>query len=316
LFGIVAGIRKFRFKHATPSHGMFIFWVIWLATMYGFFSFASFYHRYYLCMLAPGIAGLVGIGLVQMYRSFRDKQGWRQWLLPVSLLVTCVTEVVYIWSYSALRTWLVPITIVFAIAAFVLMFLHYKGTRRFARFIAIGCMLVSILAGPFYWSLTPVIYVPENVTMPYAGPELSSQTKTPGMTANQETYVSTDSKTLALEKYLVAHYKAGSYLVVSQRANDVAGFIIDTGLPAVAYGGFLGSDQAMTVDQLKQLVSEGKITYFLLSEQGGFGGNSNSDISTYVKANAKLIDPSEYGVGSSSGRGDSQSSYSLYCFIS
>jgi aryl-alcohol dehydrogenase-like predicted oxidoreductase len=44
-----------------------------------------------------------------------------------------------------------------------------------------------------------------------------------------------------------------------------------TGLPAVAYGGFLGTDNALTLAQLKQLVKEGKITYFLVSSEGGHG---------------------------------------------
>jgi hypothetical protein len=136
------------------------------------------------------------------------------------------------------------------------------------------------------------MYVP-NATLPYAGPELAGQ-EMGGMSFNREDgrdnaknsdsnsadgtgnagnnngggpNAGADSQTSSsgLEKYLVEHYKQGSYLVVSQRANDVAQFIIDTGLPAVAYGGFLGSDNALTLDELKALVAQGKITYFLIS---------------------------------------------------
>jgi hypothetical protein len=77
--------------------------------------------------------------------------------------------------------------------------------------------------------------------------------------------------------------------VVSQRADDVAQFIVDTGLPAVAYGGFLGTDNAMTLDQLEQLVREGKVTYFWIA-----GGNMSSDINSYVEKKATLIDQGEY----------------------
>jgi len=312
LFGILACVRKFRYKERTPAQGMFAFWSLWLLTMYGFFSFASFFHRYYLCMMAPGIAGLVGIGLVQMVKQYRDKNGWKQWLLPISLLATSGGAVAYVWSYVNLRTWLVPLIILFAVAAIILMLASRKNSSRLALLFATGCMLVSILAGPFYWSLTAALYVPENVTMPYAGPELASQTKTQGMTANQEAFVTTDSQTLALEKYLVANYKEGSYLVVSQRANDVAELIVDTGLPAVAYGGFLGTDQTMSLDKLKQLVSDGKVTYFLVAQQSGFGGSSSSEITSYVKENAKLINPTQYSA--SSGQSDASSGYALYCF--
>lgn len=315
LFGIAARIRKFDMRNLTLKQGAYCFWALYFITMLGFFSFASFFHRYYLCMMAPGIAGLAGIGIVDMYQAFRDKKGWQQWLLPISLIASAVINVIYVWSYSALRVWLVPLIIIAAAAALVLMAVYRFGKKQIMLLLVTGCMLVSILAAPFYWSLTAVMYVPENITMPYAGPELASTTKTVGMTANQETFITSDSNTKALEKYLVAHYKQGSYLVVAQRANDVAGIIVDTGLPAVAYGGFLGSDNAMTLDQLKKLVKEGKITYFLVSTQSGGMGNSNSDLISYVKSNAKLISPSEYGsstANSSSTAG--QSGTSLYCF--
>lgn len=316
IFCIIVRVRKFSLKQLTVKQGAFCYWVLWLLTMYLFFSFASFYHRYYLCMLAPGIAGLVGIGMTDMIRAFRSRDGWRRWMLPLSLIVTAAVQLYYIWNYSDLKAWLVPMVIIFAAIALVLMTIYLLGRRQAALLAATGCMLVSILAAPLYWSLTTVLYVPQNSTMPYAGPELASQTDTAGMTPNQETYVTADSETLALEKYLVEHYREGSYLVLAPRANDVAGFIVDTGLPAVAYGGFLGTDSAMTLERLKVLVQEGKVTYFLVSNQNGFGGKSSSELTNYVKQNASLVDPSEYGGSSQSNGSIGLNGASLYCFTS
>lgn len=135
------------------------------------------------------------------------------------------------------------------------------------------------------------------------------------MTTNQENLTATDSGTKALETYLVAHYKAGSYLVVAARADDVAAFIVDTGLPAVAFGGFLGSDNGITLTELKKLVREGKVTYFLLSDSSGAGMSSNSEITAYVKANATLIDASAYdGSPASGSSANGLSGASLYLF--
>lgn len=118
------------------------------------------------------------------------------------------------------------------------------------------------------------------------------------MTTNQGNLNATDSGTKAPETYLVAHYKAGSYLVVASRADDVAAFIVDTGLPAVAYGGFLS-----------------KVTYFLLSDSSGAGMSSNSEITAYVKANATLIDASAYdGSPASGSSANGLSGASLYLF--
>ena len=301
LFGIAAKLRLSDIRKQKPDQAVLGYWIIWLAAMVGFFSFAGFWHRYYLCMLAPAIAGLTGAGLSGMVQSLKERHGWRQFLLPVSLAATFVIEILYVWSYSALRTWLVSLMTADAVASLLLMGLHYRRPGRTVRRAAAACLLLSLLAAPFYWSLTAVMYVPQNITMPYAGPELASTAAVPGMTSNQETLTTGDSQTLTMEKYLVAHYRKGSYLVVSQRADDVAQFIVDTGLPAVAYGGFLGSDNSMTLDRLKELVQEKKVTYFLVSGQSG---NSNSELISYVEKNATLVSATEYGGSDSQNSGN------------
>lgn len=305
LFCILACLRKPRKKEQlTPKQGVFLFWVMWLAVIAGFFSFASFYHRYYLCMLAPGIAGVVGIGFPQMLLEFRSRKGWKQWLLPAMTAVSAGFSAWYVWVYyTALRTTLFPVIVIAGAAALLLMAAYLVRPKKLFSTLAAVLTGVSLLAGSFYWSLTATMYVCENVTMPYAGPELATTRTTPGMTANQGTFVQNDSATQALEDYLVKNYKTGSYLVVGQRANDVAQFIVDTGLPAVAYGGFLGTDKSLTLDEFKKQVQEGKITYVLISSQGGMGGDSSSsEISSYVKSNAALIAPTEYGGSSSNGK--------------
>ncbi|MEL4106928.1 glycosyltransferase family 39 protein [Oscillospiraceae bacterium WX1] len=290
LFCVLAKLGKFNLKQLTAKQAMLVFWIVWLVTMVVFFSFAGFWHRYYLCMVAPGVAGLVGIGLPEMVRAFREKRGWKQLLLPISLLTTFALEIIFVWHYEAVRTWLVPVMLVPAVGAAIVMAAHAIRPQKLLAVISGGLTLLSLLVAPFYWSLTVVLYVEQNSTLPYAGPELASTAEIRGMTPNQEVLTTGDSGTLALEAYLVAHYKEGTYLVVSQRANDVAQFIVDTGLPAVAYGGFLGSDNAMTLESLKELVAEGKVTYFLITGQSG----GNSELTSYVKENATLIDASLY----------------------
>ncbi|WP_049776522.1 ArnT family glycosyltransferase [Ethanoligenens harbinense] len=319
LFGIAACASRSTWKKRNEKAAMILYWALWLGTMVGFFSFASFFHRYYLCILAPGIAGLAGIGLVQMFKAFRDRQGWKQWLLPASLAAMFVSETVYISGYPALRGWMIPLMAVLTGAALIGLFLPRILPRlrraNLIRLIATGCMLAAMLTGPLYWCLTVVWYPPINSTMPYAGPELATDTQTAGMTTNQENLTTADSGTKALETYLVAHYKAGSYLVVAARADDVAAFIVDTGLPAVAYGGFLGSDNGITLSELKKLVKEGKVTYFLLSDSSGAGMSSSSEITSYVKANATLVNASAYGSTSTSGSSSNGvSGASLYLF--
>ncbi|HEX3038495.1 MAG TPA: glycosyltransferase family 39 protein [Oscillospiraceae bacterium] len=330
LVGIVGNVRKFHIHKPTAKQGVFAFWTLWLISMGLFFSFAGFFHRYYLCMLAPAIAVLSAIGITSMVRGFLAKKtSWKQYICPVilfvSLLATIALEVLTVIGYTSVKAWLLPIITVSGGLGILLFILHFFKAKKATLIASTICLLVSVLAAPIYWSLTPVLYVP-NSTMPFAGPELASQgsaagngiPNNPNITSqNSKTSSGTEkTQTSGLEAYLVKNYKSGSFLLTTQRANTVAQYIIDTGLPCYAYGGFLGSDQSLTLDKLKTLVAEGKITYFLASSEGGGGENSNSEILTYVKANATLIDASAYN-DSSNSTGDKGMGFgngSLYLF--
>ena len=84
----------------------------------------------------------------------------------------------------------------------------------------------ALIVCPLYWALTPVKYVPSNFVKPYSNKKNSSSNN-------------------SLQDYLVKNYKEGSFLVTSQSTSDVDSFIINTGLPAYAYGGFSGSDKSL-----------------------------------------------------------------------
>ena len=294
LFCIPAECSGFRLKNRPLRQAACVFWLGWFVTAAVFFGFANFWHRYYLCIAAPAIAGLVGIGLPELIRSFRDRQGWRQLLLPLALMATAVPEIIYVMTYPALRTWLMSLIIAAAAAALLLMAAYSikpilpKRKTLLLRASA-ALLLVALLSGPFYWSLTAVLDAEQNSTLPYAGPERALQS--PGYSVPSDQRIPEDPGTAALEKYLVSHYTPGSYLVVAKRAGDVARFIVDTGLPAISYSGFLGTDNAMTLDTFKELVAQGKITYFLLKWNIGV---INDTLSAYVWDNASLVDPAEY----------------------
>ena len=297
VFAIIAFWSEWRAK--AKGRGIFLYWLVWFGAMAVFFSFAEFYHRYYLCMLAPAMAILSAVGIIRMTQYLKENKGWKRFLLSLSLLITLGIQLPYVWAYSQLRSWLIPLMLIPAALSLIFAVLSFIRPVAWKAKISAVLMTIGILAAPTYWSLTAVLYVP-NAALPYAGPELSS-----GVAFNRTGTGSSDG----LENYLVKNYKEGSFLVVSQRANDVAQFIIDTGLPVYAYGGFLGSDNSLDLNTLKKLVDDDKITYFLVSSQTA----ANSEIISYVKNNAALIDPTEYG-GNSTGVDRQGTGAALYLF--
>ncbi len=101
--------------------------------------------------------------------------------------------------------------------------------------------------------------------------------------------------------YLEANQGSAKYLFATISSQTAAPYIIVTGKPVMALGGFSGSDQILTLSQLKALIREGAIKYFLLSGgSGGPGGSGNSALTSWIEANTSTVPASAYS-GSSSG---------------
>lgn len=285
IFTIISCIKKFSKKDLSIENSQFTFWALNFFTMFIFFSFAGYFHRYYLCMFAPSISALFGIGFVKMLNDFKHNNSLKSFLLPLAFFCTNMIQLRYINNYSILTEILFLFCLALSLIGLIIIFINYIKPNKYYMFLGALFLMSALIICPLYWAITPVKYVPSNFVKPYAGPELASDN------SNNKSHSSTNA---LLQNYLVKNYKKGSFLVVSRSTSDVDSFIINTGLPAYAYGGFSGSDKSLTLDKLKEYVSEGKITYFLVSNRG-----NDSDIINYVKENATLINPSEYGSNSS-----------------
>ncbi|HEX6796815.1 MAG TPA: glycosyltransferase family 39 protein [Ktedonobacterales bacterium] len=121
LLALPARVRALRLSamaraqaHLTPQQSVLVLWGVWTLTQAVFFSVAGFFHRYYLSMLAPGIAALAGIGVVLLWRDYRDLRspgaaGWRGWLPPAVLVVTAITQAVILADYPDWNRWMTPL---------------------------------------------------------------------------------------------------------------------------------------------------------------------------------------------------------------
>jgi hypothetical protein len=98
-----------------------------------------------------------------------------------------------------------------------------------------------------------------------------------------------------LVKFLTKNNDGAKYLFATTSANSAAPYIIQTGKPVMAMGGFLGTDPILTVNKLKELVKKGEVKYFLI---GGIGGSS--DLTEWIKNNGKAVPSIEWQSGSNS----------------
>ncbi|MCX4236470.1 ArnT family glycosyltransferase [Streptomyces ortus] len=130
----------------------------------------------------------------------------------------------------------------------------------------------------------------------------------------------------AMTSYLEKHRDGAKWLVAVSSSQSAAQMIVSTKQPVISMWGWSGSDKAMTLAKLKELVKKGELHYIVLGGGGmggggGPGGDSDSvssEVTTWVQKHATAVKASEYGTDSSadsSGSADSQgtqSTQSLY----
>jgi 4-amino-4-deoxy-L-arabinose transferase-like glycosyltransferase len=104
--------------------------------------------------------------------------------------------------------------------------------------------------------------------------------------------------------WLEAHATNGSFLFATTSSMTASPYIIATGKPVMALGGFSGGDPILTVAQLQALVANETVRYFLLSGDGrGFGGGpgGSSGATSWVTNSCLVVPATEWsGSGSAS----------------
>ncbi|MCY9070416.1 glycosyltransferase family 39 protein [Bacillus inaquosorum] len=284
LGGIVSWYRDRRGQAAEMKET--IFWAAWLVPAAGFFSIAGFFHQYYLIMLAPPIAALSGIGWYTMYRLYKNNKDWASYLLPAAVLITAAFQVYILSAYTSQigSVWMYVLGL--SGLGITLALLMLKRSHPFSKQLTIISLCVLLLA-PVYWSATPLLYGGNSV-LPESGPQLKSS-------ANGGNMFSSEVDT-GLLSYLRKHNTGEEYLFATLTTVTAAPYIINENESVMAMGGFNGTDPILTVSELKKLVKEGKVKYFLLS-----GNNSgNSELVSWIKKNGKEISSDEYSSSSSS----------------
>lgn len=298
LLGILALAwqRRPRFQQDRQQQSLLL-WGMWLLTMGIFFSVAGFFHQYYMTEMAPAIAALFGIGVVMMWKDYRQS-GWKGWLLPLALVATVAEQIYLLSAYPTWASWMVPliivpliIAVVVLVAARVVALLRERevvtegwGTRlnafatSGARFLvpALCVGLLALAIAPVVWSVTPILLSKQGDTL-VAGPPAGAgaggfgfnpgrgtagRTNPAGGAGNNES----SSSITKLINYLEANQGNAKFLVAvpsSQGMTDQ--LIIDTNKPVMSLGGFSGSDPILTTSQLASLVANGTVRFFLLN---------------------------------------------------
>ncbi|CAM3241281.1 glycosyltransferase family 39 protein [Sporolactobacillus spathodeae] len=271
--------KEGKFWFQTKSGRSFVFWFFWFVPSFIIFSFAGFFHRYYFIMLAPSLAVLCAVGFYTMFQNYKQKTGFRPFVLPISLTATFIIECVYVSYYYPKAGLLLASAGLLLFVSFYLKekrLLPQKAADRPLRIgpIVLFCLL---LLAPAYWSFTPALYGGDNI-MPEAGPQLADTDRTSKAPIPQVNG--------QLLHYLMTHEGRKAYLFATTDAPTAAPYIIKTQKPVMAIGGFNGTDPILNTVSFKRYVASGKISYFFFP---GNKGMNDTPVSRWIRSHGKLI---------------------------
>jgi 4-amino-4-deoxy-L-arabinose transferase-like glycosyltransferase len=228
-------------------------------------------HPYYCLSIAPAVAAMIAIG------------GHEAWRLRATRLARITVAAVIIgtgiWSWwilgwnsgwmPALR-WVILAISGFAAAGLLATLIKTIPPRVVAASVGIG--LLSILAGPTAYSLA-TIGQPQIGGSPLVGP---AHPKRPNWFQLEDNP--------ALTAMLRDTHTQWSAAVL--RSSNAANLELDSDTAVMAIGGFGGTDPAPSLSDFIGDVHQGKVTYYLILKNRGWGpgrADVHSDITTWVK---------------------------------
>ncbi|MEV6924558.1 hypothetical protein AB0M46_08615 [Dactylosporangium sp. NPDC051485] len=246
-----------------------------LSLMHGIF------HPYYTLALAPAVAALAGMGAHTLWRLRRDRAGAN--LLAAVVAGTAVWSCVLLDRSAAFDPWLRAVVAVTGLLAAAALALSARPARRDRRPTALlaplaaATALVAVLAGPVAYSL-------QTVAAPRSGPLVSAGPAVPGARAGRLggmdmarllVYRAPDPRVRAL---LAQNAGAYTWVVATVGSRGAATYQLATGRPAMAVGGFSGTDPTPTLAQFQRDVAAKRIHYFISDPFArAFGGTRVSD---------------------------------------
>ena len=280
LAGLVAAGRRPRTDLARAGLVAFGGSMIVTALVFSFMS--GTVHPYYAVALAPFIAGTAGIGATMVWDKLAsDSKFALVWRGVMSLTVAGTAA----WGFYLLAThaasWYPALRWTALVAGFggALVFFVagvMGATLAWRRPAAAGLLVAALRAAApsAAWTLATVS-VGHSGSIPMTGPSSASGMGggMPSMggaattTSGTSTSTTTTSTTNIYDLLNAAGTKWSAAVVGDQSAS---GYILNTNTAVFCIGGWTGSDNNVTLDQFKALVSSGQIHYFLVG--GGMGG--------------------------------------------
>lgn len=274
-----------RTKPAWPlarDHASLLLYAGWAMTYGVVFSAAGgIFHAYYLAVLGPPVAALAAIGLVSVWSASQ------RWALPLALVATAAWQAYIGVDLAKWQLDDVPTLLLGALAIGTVL-----ASLRVSRWAFAGLLVL-----PAAWAVSSALST-GNVMLPSAslGRVVAPFDRERNTGAAHFPMATDDPRLLA---FLEANHRGERFALATPNARLAAPVIVRTGLPVMAFGGFMGTDPILPLDALEQMVERGEVRFVLLAGQGSFGLAAGDEdrrrkFIAWVRANATRVEPSHW----------------------
>jgi 4-amino-4-deoxy-L-arabinose transferase-like glycosyltransferase len=308
VLAIVLWRRQFGDLHVSV-----ILWAGWLLPTIIYFTYSpGLMHSYYLIMLGAPLAALVALTAWALWQLAREHwiQGWSVGIVLAG--GTLAFEAATLMGRTSLA---IPAIIIAGMLFSLGVLLAFGGRLNAAMApAALSCLIAAMLVAPMLWSGLMTFNLSAS-SLPAAGPSGGTATAMQAPRAQtgdgglQAMLPQNSGGSLpgnpgaggpggglnqSLLNYLLANTQPGTYLMATGRANSAAPYILATGRPVLALGGFLDQYDEVTAEQVSALVQSGQLR-FVLSDSL----DRHQDVAKWVKQNCAVVDSSAYSSGTS-----------------
>ena len=323
--GLVAGLAsRFRAPRTDLARAAFLMWGGWLAVHAIVFSLMSgVIHSYYVVAMAPAVGALVGGGVVAMWRA-RERHPWVGVVLGLALVASAGVALMLLDRTPSFVPGLGLAVLAVTAVTVPLVALRPMVTRGRVQVAAAAVAIAMLLAGPAAYAVD-TMRTAYSGGDPSAGPQASGvdgidggrggfaggvaggpQANMGGMPGQPPAVApggtpmignlgggpggqggSLDTATL---DYLVANQGSARWIVAVSDATTAGQVELSTGRAVMAMGGFTGSDNALTLERLRALVSSGDLRFVSVgSGSRGGGRTGSSDVSSWVSSSCIVV---------------------------
>ena len=255
-----------------------VLWAGWLLTIALYFTKTTgLFHAYYLTMLGPALAALVGAAVWSL-SAIWQKQRWLGLLLSGAVFGATIAFQVF--TLLNIETYGVWITAAVMLACGPgLVFLAWSLFSRAAWLprAALTALLLAAVVAPLSWAALTTFNPNANAALPNSGPASLQRAETmeSALTHNQQ----------AILDYTLSNTDPDDYLLAGMSSHSTSAYILETGRPALTFGGFNGGDDVISAEGLAQMVSDGELRFIL----GENDLNRKPDIAAWVRQNCTTV---------------------------